>query len=193
MAPQRASLRHRTVALIAIAGVSVTLAACTSEGTGSEAESSITPTTGVATTAEAAESEFEISDEGEPKVTNDLNGQPVEDPQMAITYHWQGTRTAPNGGTIVTVAVENTSESPMPPEALGTPTLAYRNESGGSLTEVNELSAENAGFDRMVGLDQQLGAGATTNLFYLFDTANSMLWDADFTIGNVTFSGNLNN
>ena len=45
----------------------------------------------------------------------------------------------------------------------------------------------------VVGLDRPLGQGATVNAKYPFDVSTSELWDAEFTIGNVTFKGNLNN
>ena len=44
----------------------------------------------------------------------------------------------------------------------------------------------------IIGLDEPLRAGSTVNAKYAFDVAPGRLWDADFTIGNVTFSGNLN-
>ncbi|WP_018296068.1 hypothetical protein [Corynebacterium lubricantis] len=186
-----ASTLTRATALITAAGVSLALASCSSNGEDANAESTLTPTTGVATTAEAADAEFAV-EQRDPITTDNLSG-PVEDPATEITYHWQGVTTPPaGGGTIVTVAVTNTSDAPMPPEALGTPKLGYRDSTGGSLTEVDELSAENAAFEGILGLDQQLGAGATSNVQFAFDVANSSLWAADFTIGNVTFSGNLN-
>ena len=52
--------------------------------------------------------------------------------------------------------------------------------------------AEEAGVD-IVGLDRPLGPGATVNAKYPFDVSTGNLWDAEFTIGNVTFKGNLNN
>ncbi|MHA2789509.1 hypothetical protein ACXZ66_10235 [Corynebacterium sp. S7] len=179
----------RATALIAVAGVSLALASCSSNSESTNAAETITPTTGVATTAEAAATEFPV-EHRDPTSTNDLSG-PVEDPAMPITYHWQGVVSAPNGGSVVTVAVRNNSDAPMPPDALGTPKLGYRNSSAGSLNSVSELSAANAGFKGQVGLDQQLGSGATSNVQYVFDVAPSNLWSAEFTIGNVTFTGNL--
>ena len=54
------------------------------------------------------------------------------------------------------------------------------------------LTADAAGVD-IVGLDLPLGPGATVNAKFPFDVATGNLWDAKFTIGNVTFEGNLNN
>ncbi len=42
------------------------------------------------------------------------------------------------------------------------------------------------------GLDLPLGAGASTNWQYRFNVAPGNLWNARFTIGNVTYVGDLN-
>lgn len=162
------------------------LAGCAEEGVVDQEGSSITPTTGVATPTEEPES-FETHS-AEPLKTDELGGGIVEDPGMDVSYKWQGTNYAPNGGTVVTVAVTNHSENIMPPEALGDPELKYK---GGNET-ANRISAEEAGLE-MEGLDFPLGKGATMNVQIAFDVSQGNLSDASFQIGNVIFEGNLNN
>ncbi|WP_231908962.1 hypothetical protein [Corynebacterium timonense] len=77
------------------------------------------------------------------------------------------------------------------PEALGQPTLSYATD-GNNKQEARPLDPQESGVNQ-VGLDLPLGPGATTNLKYPFDVAPGNLWDAEFSIGNVTFEGNLNN
>ena len=78
----------------------------------------------------------------------------------------------------------------MPADALAQPTLSYTT-GGNNKENAAPLSAEASGVD-IIGLDQPLRAGATVNAKYAFDVTPGRLWDADFTIGNVTFSGKLN-
>ena len=78
----------------------------------------------------------------------------------------------------------------MPADLLR-PTLSY-NIGGGEMRTAESLTAEAAGVD-FVGLDIPLGPGATFNAKYAFNVATGNLWDARFTIGNVTFQGYLNN
>ena len=162
------------------------LAGCAEEGVVDQEGSSITPTTGVATPTEEPEA-FETHS-AEPLKTDELGGEIVEDPGMDVSYKWQGTNYAPNGGTVVTVAVTNHSENIMPPEALGDPELKYE---GGKET-ANRISAEEAGLE-MEGLDLPLGKGATMNVQIAFDVSQGNLSDASFQIGNVIFEGNLSN
>lgn len=184
-----ASLRLRFPALLVAASVALATSACAAGGQGADEDVPITPTTGVATTAEAPGEEFQVN-EITPLTTDELDGDAVEDPGQPVSYVWQGTAQAPAGGTIVTVAVTNNSEAPMPTEALGDANLSY-SPRGGSATDATALSREDAGMDADVGLDMQLGPGATTNVHYAFDVSQSSLSDAEFTIGNVTFAGDL--
>ncbi|WP_257160483.1 hypothetical protein [Corynebacterium cystitidis] len=188
----------RTVAVLAALSLAAGTVACSGDGaddTGNGAagngDDTITPTTGVATPTESIEPDFETR-EVAPIVSEKTDGTGVDDPGMKVTYHWQGTSYAPNGGTVATVAVKNNDTVPMPPEVLGQPTLKYSPGASSNDVTVDSKSAEEAGIDK-VGLDLPLGAGATTNVHYAFDVSSGNLWDAEFTIGNVTFSGNLNN
>ena len=136
---------------------------------------------------------FEVN-EAEPLVTDETDGDRVGDPAMELSYKWQGSSYAPNGGSVVVVAITNESDAPLPEDALE-PKLRY-NVNSTSNPDMKDAKfvpiAEEAGVD-IVGLDRPLGPGATVNAKYPFDVSTGNLWDAEFTIGNVTFKGNLNN
>lgn len=136
---------------------------------------------------------FEVN-EVDPLVSDKTNGDRVEDPAMELSYKWQGSSYAPNGGSVVVVAITNESDAPLPEDALE-PKLRY-NVNSTSNPDMKDAKfvpiAEEAGVD-IVGLDRPLGPGATVNAKYPFDVSTGNLWDAEFTIGNVTFKGNLNN
>ena len=136
---------------------------------------------------------FEVN-EVDPLVSDKTNGDRVEDPAMELSYKWQGSSYAPNGGSVVVVAITNESDAPLPEDALE-PKLRY-NVNSTSNPDMKDAKfvpiAEEAGVD-IVGLDRPLGPGATVNAKFPFDVATGNLWDAEFTIGNVTFKGNLNN
>jgi len=136
---------------------------------------------------------FEVN-EADPLVSDEVNGERVKDPAMELSYKWQGSSYAPNGGSVVVVAITNESDAPLPEDALE-PKLRY-NVNSTSNPDMKDAKfmpiAEEAGVD-IVGLDRPLGPGATVNAKYPFDVSTGNLWDAEFTIGNVTFKGNLNN
>ena len=136
---------------------------------------------------------FEVN-EADPLVSDEINGERVKDPAMELSYKWQGSSYAPNGGSVVVVAITNESDAPVPEDALE-PKLRY-NVNSTSNPDMKDAKfvpiAEEAGVD-IVGLDRPLGPGATVNAKYPFDVSTGNLWDAEFTIGNVTFKGNLNN
>lgn len=162
------------------------LVACsTSEETVVPDTETVSPTSTIGRPAETF-----ASSEVEPAPTTEINGERVEDPAMDLSYKWQGSSYAPSGGSVIVVAVTNKSDAPLPADALR-PTLEY-NIGGGEMRTAEALTAEDAGVD-IVGLDLPLGPGATVNAKYAFDVSTGNLWDAQFTIGNVTFEGNLNN
>ena len=136
---------------------------------------------------------FEVN-EADPLVSDETTGERVKDPAMELSYKWQGSSYAPNGGSVVVVAITNESDAPLPEDALE-PKLRY-NVNSTSNPDMKDAKfvpiAEEAGVD-IVGLDRPLGPGATVNAKYPFDVSTGNLWDAEFTIGNVTFKGNLNN
>lgn len=136
---------------------------------------------------------FEVN-EADPLVSDKTDGDRVKDPAMELSYKWQGSSYAPNGGSVVVVAITNESDAPLPEDALE-PKLRY-NVNSTSNPDMKDAKfmpiAEEAGVD-IVGLDRPLGPGATVNAKFPFDVSTGNLWDAEFTIGNVTFKGNLNN
>ena len=136
---------------------------------------------------------FEVN-EADPLVSDETDGDRVKDPAMELSYKWQGSSYAPNGGSVVVVAITNESDAPLPEDALE-PKLRY-NVNSTSNPDMKDAKfvpiAEEAGVD-IVGLDRPLGPGATVNAKFPFDVSTGNLWDAEFTIGNVTFKGNLNN
>ena len=136
---------------------------------------------------------FEVN-EADPLVSDKTNGDRVKDPAMELSYKWQGSSYAPNGGSVVVVAITNESDAPLPEDALE-PKLRY-NVNSTSNPDMKDAKfvpiAEEAVVD-IVGLDRPLGPGATVNAKFPFDVSTGNLWDAEFTIGNVTFKGNLNN
>ncbi|PAT14629.1 hypothetical protein CKJ84_07715 [Corynebacterium sp. NML 120412] len=181
-------MSHRsqfTAVLLAATSV-FALSACVSGNESEEAKESeieITTPTG------APAPEFK-AEETDPLISDEITGERVEDPAMDLSYKWQGTSAAPGGGTVVVVAVTNESEVPMPADTL-TPKLRY-NSGNNNMQNADPMSGENAGVE-IVGVDLPLGPGATTNAKYAFNVSTGNLWDAEFTIGNVTFKGNLNN
>ncbi len=113
----------------------------------------------------------------------------VEDPGLEVEWTYQGANFGINGGTVITLAVKNLNEEPLPPEAIGDPTLSRSDGTGGTI-DVDPMSDESSGITN--GLDLPLGSLATTNVRYAFDVAPGNLWDAELQVGNVIFSGNLN-
>lgn len=116
---------------------------------------------------------------------------PVEDTGLGVTFHFQGTQPGAWGGTQVTIAIRNNNDKPLSPEAISTPTLTYNTGSGNDKASLLETTIPDSAEPLQVELDAPLGAGATTNLKYTFDIARTNLYDASFTIGNVTWSGDL--
>ena len=154
------------------------LVSCSSEAEPEEPEELIVSTSQTPT-AEATEQKGIIA----PSLK-----EPVEDPAMGVTMHYQGTTSSPYGGMTVMVAVRNDNEEPLTPETLGEPTLTY----AGSTAPLSEATASAGGAPVHVPLDLPLGAGATTNLQYTFNVNYADLNNAEFTLGNITFEGNLN-
>lgn len=183
------TLHARPAALTAAAALALTLTACGSDNVatpGAATDIEVTTPTAV------PEEEFSVNDVAD-ITTDEIGGERVDDPGMDLAYTWQGTSSASGSGvgTVVVVAVTNKSDAPMPADALGQPKLTYT--SGGNNRETaSPMSGEDAGVSK-VGLDMPLGPGATVNLKYPYNVSMTNLWDAQFTIGNVTFRGNLNN
>lgn len=186
-------MTHRLATSVVALAVALPLAACAGaeDGAPQDAADQAAEATEVSATSTIGrpQEEFEKK-ETSAAVSTEIQGERVKDPAMDLSYKWQGTSYAPNGGTVVVVAVTNQSDAPMPVDTLQ-PKLEY-NAGNKDMREAEPMDAEAAGLD-MVGLDLPLGPGATTNVKYAFDVATGNLWDARFSIGNVTFEGNLNN
>ncbi len=177
--------RPAHAAAAAVVASALTLSGCV---TGDEPEQAAGDDIEVTTPVEEDEEKFEAAEQ-DPIVSDELTGEPVKDPAMDLSYKWQGTSYTPNGSVVV-VAVTNESDAPMPADTLK-PSLRYNN--GSSMTDAKfNGSLEATGVD-VIGIDRPLGAGATVNAKYPFEVTTGNLWDAEFTIGNVTFKGNLNN
>ncbi|MDK7180084.1 hypothetical protein QP446_04800 [Corynebacterium riegelii] len=170
---------------LAVLSLLLPVTACAAPGENDIDPEAVTPTSTIGRPAET----FATS-EVEPAPSTEINGERVKDPAMDLSYKWQGSSYAPGGGTVVVVAVTNESDAPLPVDALK-PTLKY-NAGGGEMRTAETLTADAAGVD-IIGLDLPLGPGATVNAKYAFNVSTGNLWDAQFTIGNVTFQGNLNN
>lgn len=125
------------------------------------------------------------------EVTDDL-AAPVKDEGLKVEWTLQGVYADDNQGTVVTILVKNLNDVPLPVDAFGNPTLKIG--SGSNQTDVKQLPYDAEINTNIVapGLDQPLGAGASTNLQYRFDTSPSNLWNSRLKIGNVTWVGNLN-
>lgn len=173
--------RHRrgiTTAVILTTALLVT--ACGGDGSDGSTEESIEVTTSETPVAEV--------NEVEPKVAERLS-EPTSDPGLDVDWTYQGVRSLPTGGSVVTVLVHNGNDEPLAPDDIPAPTLEY-NSGGGTMTEATPLSADSV--DGPIGLDLPLVSGASTNLRYAFDVSPGNLWDAELQVGNVIFEGNLN-
>lgn len=179
----------RTATRLTCAALSVVaafgLSSCGVFGDGDD-EGTVVPVTNAAGEDGTDEKEWR-SDDVPIKSSTDISGELVDDPGMDVAYKWQGTSYSPSGGCVVTIVVVNKSDMPMPVDALGEPVLTYNNG-----IDAQRLRGEQSGLQND-GLDLPLGAGASTNLHFAFDVSPGNLGDAQFRIGNVRFSGNLNN
>ena len=178
-------MRHHTLSAAALLLVTtLTLGGCVSEDdTATSTDIEVTAPTG------APQPEFH-QEQVDPVTSTEITGERVDDPKMELSYKWQGSSYGTGAGSIIVVAVTNKSDVPMPVDVLK-PKLRY-NTGNNKFVDANPISAEQAGVD-ILGVDRPLGPGATTNAKYAFDVTPDGLWDAEFTIGNVKFKGNLNN
>lgn len=134
---------------------------------------------------------FEAKDVDAEEVTSNL-AAPVKDKGLNVEYELQGLYSG-GGGTVLTVKIHNLNEVPMPADALPEPTLERADGNGGWAT-VDLIDVDPAVHPDVAapGLDHPLGAGASTNLQYVYDVAPGNLWNARFSIGNVRYVGDLN-
>lgn len=134
---------------------------------------------------------FEAKEIDVHEVTSNLEA-PVKDEGLNVEYELQGLYSG-GGGTVLTVKIHNLNEVPMPADALSEPTLERADGNGGWAT-VDLIDVDPAVHPDVAapGLDHPLGAGASTNLQYVYDVAPGNLWNARFSIGNVRYVGDLN-
>ncbi|KXI17547.1 hypothetical protein HMPREF3227_01435 [Corynebacterium sp. CMW7794] len=126
------------------------------------------------------------------EVNSDL-GAPVHDDGMNVDWQLQGVYSDSVQGSVLTVLLKNLNDQPLPVDAVTEPVLEVADGNGG-WTRVELLPYDpEANADVLApGLDMPLGAHSATNLQYRFDAAPGTLWNARLTMGNVTWTGNLN-
>ena len=112
----------------------------------------------------------------------------VTDTGLNVEWTYQGSSYGATGGTVLTFLLKNLNDVPVPPEAIGDPTLERSDGAGGTI-DVDLLTSSTI----TNGLDVPLGSLATTNVRYTFDVAPGNLWDAEVQVSNVAWSGSLNN
>lgn len=134
---------------------------------------------------------FEAKDVDVQEVTSNL-AEPVKDEGLNVEFELQGLYSG-GGGTVLTVKIHNLNEVAMPVDALPEPTLERADGNGGWAT-VDSIDVDPAVHPDVAapGLDYPLGAGASTNLQYVYNVAPGNLWNARFSIGNVRYVGDLN-
>ncbi|MBP3088080.1 hypothetical protein EML15_02780 [Corynebacterium sp. sy017] len=165
-------MKKKSIAAVTIIAT-MTLSACSDEQKTANSEISLAPTT---TTAPAF-----VAQPVEPITVTDFT-KPTEDPGLHISVELQGTGyNQEGGGNFVYVLITNNNDVPLPPNALGQPTLSI------SGSEASRVSGGT------IALDLPLGPHASTNLAFAFDTSYGSLYDATFSIGNLRFTGDLNN
>lgn len=120
----------------------------------------------------------------------DVTTEPVLDPGLSLEYTLQSSYGAPNQGAIIQVLVKNLNTMALPVDALAPAVLKIRTAGSTEYTQVELLDEDRSGV--VSGLDLPLGSLAATNVLYAFNTTVYNMTDAELTIGNVTFRGNLN-
>lgn len=161
----------RTSALGSVIAASVLWVAACAGGSSDPAVESVSVTPSASPTFEAQEVA---------PITAPSRNEVVHDDGLNVDWELQGNSTGNAGGTIITVKLHNLNDVALPTDAIGDPTLTL---SDGS--EAERMDANDAGIAGMDGLDLPLGAGASVNLRYAFNTSN--LTGASFSIGNVTW------
>ncbi|MDO5031056.1 hypothetical protein [Corynebacterium sp.] len=135
---------------------------------------------------------FEPQKVKEKEVSTDLSA-PVKDPGLNVEFELQSLYSDSVAGTVVTIKVHNLNEVPLPVDAIEDPVLE-RADGNGGWAKVDMLPYDPEVNTNVAapGLDYPLGAGASTNLQYRFDTAPGNLWNARLHIGNIVYVGALN-
>lgn len=163
------SSRARVAAAAALSVLAVAVASCGgSSDPATEIEASASPT-----------QTFEPK-QVEPKVVHQLN-EAQHDDGLNATVQLQkiGYNNVGGTGTVVYFILRNDNDVPLPPSAIGDPKLMIADD---------EAPLMEAGTQK---LDLPLGAHATVNLAYAFETPVSNLYNARLQIGNLIFEGSI--
>lgn len=169
--------RKIAASIVALSTSTLLLTACGDDS--AEGDATVVDDLTVSPTTEAAPA-FEEKD-AEPQRDQSVS-ETVVDNKYNVSYELQSTASNTLGpGTVVFVLVKNLNDVPLPKDALGTPQFT----SNGTEFEFVEEGS--------IKLDYDLGAGASTNLAFAFNAAYDNFYAGEFTIGNVTFKGDINN
>lgn len=107
---------------------------------------------------------------------------PVKDEGLGVQWRIMTVQQGSSGGAEFVIEMKNLNEDfAVPPSAIGDPELSLK--SGG---KIDRMKVDDQ------GLDIPLGALSTTVITYSFNTSPWNLSNAEFTIGNAVFKGNLN-
>ncbi|ADK29342.1 hypothetical protein LJU02_07785 [Corynebacterium pseudotuberculosis] len=162
--------RSRLVVGALVGVATLTLSACGGDDVSTTV--SVTPTTSTPV-------QFQPKQVAPVKV--DHINAPETDPGLNVKWEILGTSANSQGaGSVIYVKVTNLNDLAVPKDAFPAPTLRVN---GADMPQVDAGT---------VALDLPLGAGASTNLQYAFNTSYGTLYDATFQIGNAIFEGNLN-
>ncbi|MEJ5928954.1 hypothetical protein WG915_10070 [Corynebacterium sp. H128] len=105
----------------------------------------------------------------------------VEDTGLGVQWRILTVYQGNQGGAKFIIAMKNLNEQvAVPPAAIGTPKLTVAGK------EIELMQVEDQ------GLDAPLGALSETKISYTFNTTPWNLSNAELTLGNAVFSGNLN-
>ena len=121
-------------------------------------------------------------------ITAKTTTETVTDEGLNAEFTLASVKVGPVSGIVVTVRVKNLNDVPLPPSAIAT-TYRYRG-TGQGYTEAQRVETTSVN-NSPIGLDVPLGPQAEVLLEYPFQVTLATANDAQFTIGNVTFEGNL--
>lgn len=117
-------------------------------------------------------------------VTTQDPDKEITDPGLNVQWKIRSVNSGPNGGAVVVLNLKNLNDVPLPPSALGQPTLKT---SSGNVELMNPTDED----DPPNGLDLPLGALATTTVRYTFNTTVASTSKAELQIANVIWQNGL--
>ncbi|MDY6050784.1 MAG: hypothetical protein SPI77_09615 [Corynebacterium sp.] len=113
----------------------------------------------------------------------------VKDEGLNTEFTLYSVKVGPVSGIVVTVRARNLNDVPLPVDVLS-PTYRYKESGGNNYTEAEVVETTSVN-NSPVGLDVPLGPQAEVLLQYPYQVSLTTASDAQFTIGNVTFQGDL--